>query len=453
MRLTVIGTGYLGFTHAVCMADLGHDVLAMDVDAEKIAKAERAEVPFFEPGLESLLLKNLDAGRLRFTTCGAEAAGFGDVHFLCVGTPQAADGAADLSYLNAAVDALAPRLTGSCLIVGKSTVPVGTARAALERVRAMAPAADAVELAWNPEFLREGLAVQDSLAPDRLVFGVTSEWGARMLREVYARPLAAGVPGLFMDLETAELVKVSANAFLATKISFINAMAEICETAGADVVRLAEALCHDERIGRQFLSPGLGFGGGCLPKDIRAFRATALSLGVKSVADLLGEVDAINSGRRARVAEMAREAVGGSLAGRRVAILGVAFKPGSDDVRDSPSLDVCARLTREGAIVTVHDPVAMSNAAQVSPDLRYARSVPDAAEGAHLVMHLTEWAEYRALDPVLLGGIVAQRTIVDARCALDARLWRAAGWTLRAPGQSQSTNGYLAGPLVNKEVG
>ncbi len=282
MRLTVIGTGYLGFTHAVCMADLGHDVLAMDVDAEKIAKAERAEVPFFEPGLESLLRKNLDAGRLRFTTCGAEAAGFGDVHFLCVGTPQAADGAADLSYLNAAVDALAPRLTGSCLIVGKSTVPVGTARAALERVRAMAPAADAVELAWNPEFLREGLAVQDSLAPDRLVFGVTSEWGARMLREVYARPLAAGVPGLFMDLETAKLVKVSANAFLATKISFINAMAEICETAGADVVRLAEALCHDERIGLQFLSPGLGFGGGCLPKDIRAFRATALSLGVKS---------------------------------------------------------------------------------------------------------------------------------------------------------------------------
>jgi UDPglucose 6-dehydrogenase len=277
--------------------------------------------------------------------------------------------------------------------------------------------------------------VQDSVSPDRLVFGVRSEWAATLLRQVYARPLAAGVPGLVMDLETAELVKVSANAFLATKISFINAMAEVCETVGADVVRLTEALSHDERIGRRFLSAGLGFGGGCLPKDIRAFRATAMSLGVKSVASLLGEVDAINSGRRARVIEMAREAVDGSLAGRRVAVLGVAFKPGSDDVRDSPSLDVCGRLAQNGAIVSVHDPVAMPNAAKVRPDLRYARSVPEAAEGAHLVLHLTEWADYRAIDPVMLAGVVARPTIIDARCALDAGLWRAAGWTVRAPGR------------------
>jgi UDPglucose 6-dehydrogenase len=435
MRLTVIGIGYLGLTHAVCMADLGHEVLAMDVDQQKIVTAGRAEAPFFEPGLEPLLRKNLDSGRLRFTTSCTDVAEFGDVHFLCVGTPEAGDGAADLRCVHAAVDALAPHLRDRCLVVGKSTVPVGTARRLLARIRSAAPAADAADLAWNPEFLREGLAVQDSVSPDRLVFGVRSEWAATLLRQVYARPLAAGVPGLVMDLETAELVKVSANAFLATKISFINAMAEVCETVGADVVRLTEALSHDERIGRRFLSAGLGFGGGCLPKDIRAFRATAMSLGVKSVASLLGEVDAINSGRRARVIEMAREAVDGSLAGRRVAVLGVAFKPGSDDVRDSPSLDVCGRLAQNGAIVSVHDPVAMPNAAKVRPDLRYARSVPEAAEGAHLVLHLTEWADYRAIDPVMLAGVVARPTIIDARCALDAGLWRAAGWTVRAPGR------------------
>ena len=435
MRLTVIGIGYLGLTHAVCMADLGHDVLAIDVDQQKIAKAARAEVPFFEPGLQPLLRKNLDSGRLRFSTSWTEVAAFGVIHFLCVGTPQAWDGAADLGYVHAAVDSLAPHLAARCLVVGKSTVPVGTAREVMERIRATAPAAGAVELAWNPEFLREGLAVQDSLTPDRLVFGVTSEWATGMLEQVYAQALAAGVPGLVMDLETAELVKVSANAFLATKISFINAVAEVCETVGADVVRLAEALSHDERIGRRFLSPGLGFGGGCLPKDIRAFRATAMSLGIKSVADLLGDVDTINSGRRTRVAEMARQAVGGSLTGRRVAVLGVAFKPGSDDVRDSPSLDVCRRLTEEGAIVSVHDPVAMPNAARIEPDLRYAKSVLEAAEGADLVLHLTEWADYRAIAPAVLAGIVAQRTIIDARCALDAGLWRAAGWIVQVPGR------------------
>lgn len=436
LRLSVIGIGYLGLTHAVCMADLGHEVLAIDVDDEKIAKAARAEAPFFEPGLQPLLRKNLDAGRLRFTTSYAEVAEFGAVHFVCVGTPQAADGAADLAYLRAALDALAPHLAGRCLIVGKSTVPVGTARDALMRTRATAPAGEAVELAWNPEFLREGFAVQDSLAPDRLVFGVTSEWAARLLRQVYAQPLATGIPGLVMDLETAELVKVSANAFLATKISFINAMAEVCEAAGADVVRLTEALGHDERIGNRFLSSGLGFGGGCLPKDIRAFRAMATRLGVTSVANLLGDVDSINLGRRTRVADLARAAVGGSLAARRIAVLGVAFKPGSDDVRDSPSLDVCGRLIREGAIVSVHDPVAMPNAARIMPGLRYAPSVLEAAEGAHLVLHLTEWSDYRAIDPAMLVDVVAKPVIVDARCALDAELWRAAGWTFSVPGQA-----------------
>ena len=434
-RLTVIGAGYLGLTHAVCMADLGHDVLAMDVDEKKIARAENGETPFFEPGLEPLLRKNVDAGRLRFTTSFAEAGEFGDVHFACVGTPQGDDGSADLSYLHAAADALAPHLRRPCLIVGKSTVPVGTARELLRRIRGAAPAGSGVDLAWNPEFLREGHAVADSLAPDRFVFGVRSQAAAGLLRHLYAKPLGAGIPALVMDLETAELAKVSANAFLATKISFINAMAEMCEAVGADVLPLAESLGYDARIGPAFLSPGLGFGGGCLPKDIRAFRAAAAGLGVSSVASLLGDVDAINLSRRDRVVALARGAAGGELSGRRVAVLGIAFKPNSDDIRDSPSLDVCGRLAAEGAAVSVHDPVAMPNAARTRPDLRYAASVSEAAQDADLVLHLTEWADYRAIDPAALAEVVARRVIIDARCALDTGQWRAAGWTVQVLGR------------------
>jgi len=434
-RVTVIGTGYLGLTHAVCLADLGHQVLAIDVDEDKIAKAANGEVPFFEPGLEPLLRKNLDAGRLRFTTSFAEVGAFGEVHFLCVGTPQGSDGGADLSFVHAAAGALAPQLTADCLIVGKSTVPVGTARQVLSQVRAIAPAGRRVDLAWNPEFLREGHAVQDSLTPDRIVLGVTSDRAETLLREVYATPLGSGVPLLVMDLETAELVKVAANAFLATKVSFINAMAEMCEASGADVMPLAEALGYDARIGRKFLSPGLGFGGGCLPKDVRAFRATASSLGVGSVVSLLSSVDAINQGRRDQVVTLAIEAAGGTLDGTRVAVLGVAFKPNSDDVRDSPSLAVCDRLRAEGAIVSVHDPVAMPNAAKRRPDLVYARSVFEAAQGAELVLHLTEWSDYQAIDPAALGRVVARRVIIDARCCLDAGLWHNAGWTVRVLGR------------------
>jgi UDPglucose 6-dehydrogenase len=434
-RVTVIGTGYLGLTHAVCMADLGHEVLAIDVDAEKIAKATRGEAPFFEPGLEPLLRKNTDAGRLRFTMSFAEVGQFGDVHFLCVGTPEGESGRADLGAVYAAAEALAPHLTSPSLVVGKSTVPVGTARQVLNRMRAMVPAGGRVDLAWNPEFLREGFAVQDSLAPDRIVLGVTSAQAEARLRQVYRAALEAGTPLLVMDLETAELVKVAANAFLATKISFINAMAEVCEEAGADVIPLAEALGYDARIGRRFLSPGLGYGGGCLPKDIRGFRATAADLGVGSLVSLLTTVDEINLGRRDRVVALAREAAGGSLAGRRVTVLGVAFKPNSDDVRDSPSLAICDHLMAEGAVVSVHDPVAMPSAARKRPGLRYAPSVSEAAEGADLVLHLTEWSDYRAIDPAALARVVARSVIIDARCCLDADLWREAGWTVHVLGR------------------
>lgn len=435
LRVTVIGAGYLGLTHAVCLSDLGHHVVAVDVDEDKIAQASRGEAPFFEPGLEPLLRKNLEAGRLRFTTDFAEVGEFGDLHFVCVGTPQRPGGAAaDLTHVHSAFAALAPHLTRETLIVGKSTVPVGTTRKLVPSVRAAAPAGDAVDMAFNPEFLREGFAVADSLIPNRLVFGVASFRADELLRRAYATALASGTPALTMDFETAELVKLAANSFLATKISFINVMAEVCEVAGGDVTKLAEALGHDERIGRKFLSAGLGFGGGCLPKDIRAFRSAADELGVESLVNLLTTVDTINLGRRERVVTLARKAVGGDLTGKRIAVLGLAFKPNSDDVRDSPSLDVCQRLAEAGAIVSAHDPVAMPNAARTNPDLRYVGSVADAVDGAEVLLHLTEWADYRALDPMTLRKAVSQPTLIDARATLDTAQWRSAGWNVYVPG-------------------
>jgi UDPglucose 6-dehydrogenase len=433
-RITVLGTGYLGTTHAACLAELGFEVLGLDTDDTQVKALAGGSLPFHEPGLEELLQKGLDSGRLRFTTSYADAAEFGDVHFVCVGTPQRADSsAADLSHLEACVEALAPRLTRPCLVVGKSTVPVGTAALLAERLTRLAPVGAEAELAWNPEFLREGHAVADTMRPDRIVAGVTSERAEALLREVYAQPLAAGVPFLVTDLPTAELVKGAANAFLATKVSFINAMAEMCEAAGADIVPLAEALAHDNRIGGRFLVPGLGFGGGCLPKDIRAFAAAARDLGVGSVSSWLGEVDAINLRRRARMVDLALEITGGEC--RVVGVLGCSFKPQSDDIRDSPALDVAGTLHNLGARVTVYDPAAMDRARQVHPELEYASSMMDAAAGADVLLLLTEWREFIEADPAVLGRTVNQRNIADGRGALDADRWRAAGWRYRALGR------------------
>jgi len=436
-RLTVFGTGYLGATHAVCMAELGYDVIGVDVDASKIASLSAGEVPFFEPGLEPLLRKNLEAGRLRFTVSYEEAAAFGDVHFVCVGTPQrAGEYAADLSYVDAVVTGLAPHLTGECLVVGKSTVPVGTAQRLADRLAKEAPAGERAELAWNPEFLREGFAIEDTLHPDRLVFGVREGGrGEAVLREVFAPLIDGGTPVVVADFPTAELVKVSANAFLATKISFINAMAEVCEAAHADVKKLSEALAYDDRIGGRFLHAGLGFGGGCLPKDIRAFMARAGELGVDQALSFLREIDAINGRRRERMVEIAREVVGGTFTGKRIAVLGAAFKPNSDDIRDSPALDVAMAIHRGGGDVTVYDPAAMDNARVRYPDLSYAASAVAAAAGADVVLHLTEWREFRDMDPAALSGVVRERRVVDGRNALDPALWRAAGWTYRALGR------------------
>jgi UDPglucose 6-dehydrogenase len=435
-RLTVIGTGYLGATHAACMADLGFEVLGLDVDKNKIDRLSAGDLPFFEPGLEPVLRRNLESGRLRFTTSFDEAADFGDVHFVCVGTPQKADDyAADLTYLENAISELAPRLTRACLVVGKSTVPVGTASRLAERLAELAPVGEGAELAWNPEFLREGFAVHDTMHPDRIVAGVTSERAEKILRDVYTSMIAAGTPFIVADFPTSELVKVAANAFLATKISFINAMAEVSEAAHADVTKLSEALSYDDRIGGKFLGPGLGFGGGCLPKDIRAFMARAEELGVDQALSFLREVDAINMRRRARMVDLARELLGGSFAGRTVGVLGAAFKPNSDDIRDSPALDVAATIDAQDAQVTVYDPQALANARRVHPGLGYGDSALDAARGAHVVLLLTEWAEFREMDPEELGAVVAERKIVDGRNALDPERWRAAGWTYRALGR------------------
>ena len=435
-RLSVIGTGYLGATHAACMADLGFEVLGLDVDPDKIARLSAGEAPFYEPGLVEVLQRALDSGRLRFTTSFAEVAEFADVHFLCVGTPQKRGSyAADLTYVDAAVTSLAVHLSRPCLVVGKSTVPVGTADRLAGLLTSLAPAGADAELAWNPEFLREGFAVEDTVSPDRLVVGVRSARAEATLREVYTRQLDAGVPFVVTDFPTAELVKVAANSFLATKISFINAMADVCEVAGGDVTMLAKAIGYDPRIGNRFLQAGLGFGGGCLPKDIRAFIARGGELGVGPALAFLREVDEINMSRRTRTVEVARELVGGSLLGINIAVLGAAFKPDSDDVRDSPALNVAAALQLQGAQVKVFDPQAMPNARALFPTLDYAESTDDACEGADLVLLLTEWREFCELDPARLGARVRARRVLDARNALEPAAWRAAGWTYRGLGR------------------
>jgi len=439
MRVTVIGTGYLGAVHAACMAEIGHDVLGVDADPDKIASLASGQALFYEPGLAELLARTIGSGKLRFSTSLAEAADFGDVHFICVGTPQLSDsGAADMSLVEGVIDELAPQLSRDCLVVGKSTVPVGSAARLSARLTGLAHAAPGAKLAWNPEFLSEGTAIQDTLRPDRVVVGVDSAEADAALRQVYAPILAAGTPYVSTDLSTAELVKVSANAFLATKISFINAIADICDAVGADVITLAEAIGLDERIGPSSLAAGLGFGGGCLSKDIRALEFRAEELGVVKSLQFLREIDALNIGRRQRTVDVARALVGGFFPDRHVAVLGVAFKPNTDDVRDSPALSVAVRIKREGATVRVHDPEATGKARELFPDLDYTAEPEQACGGADIVLHLTEWEQYQAIDPVALASVVRQPRLVDARNVLPLDRWRAAGWTVRGLGRAAS---------------
>lgn len=434
------------------MADMGHDVLGVDVDPDKIQALSEGRVPFFEPGLPEILTRNIEAGRLRFTTDYAEAAEFADVHFIGVGTPQRKGSyAADTTYVNAVIETLAPLVSGNHTIFGKSTVPVGTAHELQQKadeITAASTNSARITIAWNPEFLREGHAVKDTLHPDRIVLGLGGDNSNSadqaeqqrvegLAREIYAPALDEGTPFLVMDLPTAELVKVSANAFLATKISFINAVSELCEIVGADVTALADAIGMDDRIGRKFLGAGLGFGGGCLPKDIRAFMARAGELGADQALTFLREVDAINMRRREKTVELARETLGGSLIGRNVTVLGAAFKPNSDDVRDSPALSVAGSLSLSGANVTVYDPQGMDNAAKIFPTLTYAPNVEEALSGAEIVIVATEWKQFQELDPVAARKLVAgdNPAVLDGRNCLPREAWESAGWKFLALGR------------------
>ncbi len=436
MRTTTIGCGYLGTTHAACMAELGYEVLGVEVDPDKLALLRAGKSPVYEPGLSDMLARHVASGRLRFTDSYEEAAAFGEIHFLCLGTPQRPDGlGADVSQVEQAVASLAPRLTGSPVLVGKSTVPVGTAARMADLLAELVPAGVEADLAWNPEFLREGFAVEDTLRPDRIVLGVRSEATEKRLREFLAPVIDHGMPVVVTDYPTAELVKVTANSFLATKISFINAVAEVCEVAGADVVTLADAIGYDDRIGRKFLGAGIGFGGGCLPKDLRAFTHRAGELGVEDVMSLLGEVDAINQHQRERAVQVATGMLGRSLSGARIAVWGAAFKPGTDDVRDSPALWIAGQLHLRGARVTVYDPKARGTAQAAYPTMEYADNPIDVCRDADLLMHMTEWPEFREVDLDAVSAVVAGRRLLDGRNLLDLPAWRAAGWTARGLGR------------------
>lgn len=433
LTLSVIGCGYLGATHATCMSSLGFNVIGVDTDPDKVEMLSRGELPFYEPGLDTLLAQEIKTDRLSFTT-DFSAVAKADVHFVCVGTPQSKDGlAADLTYVKSAVIEIAPFLKDGALVVGKSTVPVGTAQALREQLIKTAPQAD---LAWNPEFLREGFAVEDTLTPNRLVVGVVNDRAEQILKDVYQSIISLGTPWIRADLPTAELVKVAANSFLATKISFINAMAEVCEAAGGDVTILAQAIGYDPRIGSRFLQAGIGFGGGCLPKDIRAFMARAEELGAKQALEFLREIDAINLRARQRVIDVVRSDLSEDLTQYKIAVLGATFKPDSDDVRDSPALDIAVQLHAAGARVVIHDPKGIEPARRRFPNLTFAHNVQECVKDSDLILHLTEWKEYRELNPTVIGDLVKGKIIIDGRNALDRDLWRKAGWKFHALGRT-----------------
>jgi UDPglucose 6-dehydrogenase len=434
VKVTVIGLGYLGATHAVAMAELGHEVIGIEPDSFKLESLKAGILPFHEPGLDKALTKVLSENRIAFQANHDAISASADVHFICVGTPQTkGSDAADTSYVAAAAKELAAWIKPEAVVAGKSTVPVGTAatlKAAMDEI-----AGFDVQLAWNPEFLREGTALEDSLRPDRIVVGTSSQHSVALLRQVYAPILETGTPFLELDVPTAELVKVAANAFLATKISFINAMAEVAEVSGADAVSLAKAIGYDDRIGNKFLRTGIGFGGGCLPKDIRGFVARAEELGVGSAVEFLRDVDAVNLRRRDKVVDLATQELG-SLADKNITMLGISFKPDSDDLRDSPALDIAQRLSAMGAKVTVHDPVSLTGLATRSPELLRQENLTEAVSGADLVILGTEWKQYREIDPQTLGSVVATKTIIDGRNVLDVASWQSAGWRVIALGRN-----------------
>ncbi|MCJ1680479.1 UDP-glucose/GDP-mannose dehydrogenase family protein [Streptomyces sp. APSN-46.1] len=437
MRISVIGCGHLGIPHAAAMAELGHEVIGVDVDQAKVDSLNSGQCPIYETGLPELLARHTASGRLRFTTDIREAAEFAEMHFIGVGTPIDADGRSyDTGQVYGAIRQLAPHLNQACTIVGKSTVTVGTTIQVTALAQRLAPAGQAVDVVWNPEFLREGHAVEDTLRPDRIIAGVTTAEGEKAIRAVYAPILDAGVPIFVTDPQTAELAKGAANSFLGLKISYINAVADMCEAAGGDVSRIVEILGIDPRIGSGGMMPGIGYGGGCLPKDVRAFTASARQLGATDAAKLLRAAEEINESRTAVAMALITRALGGRpLKAARVTVWGAAFKPGTNDVRESPALALAHALQQAGGTVTVHDPQAVATAMVRNPELDYTGDLRASLRGADLVVLATEWPEYRQASPQALVDGPANPLLVDCRTSLDAESWRAAGWTVHQLGR------------------
>ena len=434
VKISVVGTGHVGLTTAACLAHIGHEVLGVDDDAEKIAQIERGEAPFHEPGLSELVAEGLDTGRLRVSTSTAEAAAHAEVVFVCVGTPTLPSGEADLAQVERVGRAVAANLHGYAVVVEKSTVPVETGVWLQEIMDQERNGHGEFDVASNPEFLREGQAVRDALEPDRIVVGADSERALERLREVY-RPIidSTGCPFVTTDLATAELIKHSSNAFLATKISFINQVAEICERTGADVEEVAHAMGLDARIGPSFLRAGIGYGGECFPKDVRAYRYKADQLGVDF--GILREIEQVNAGRVEAFVEKIRTVAGG-LSGRRVGLWGLSFKPETDDLRNAPAVEVARTLLDEGAAIVAHDPAAMTAVKRLLPEIGLASTPYDAARDAECLVICTEWPEYAAADLERLRGEMASAVVVDGRNVFRPRDMAAAGFVYASIGRA-----------------
>ncbi|MFD5696547.1 UDP-glucose dehydrogenase family protein [Streptomyces lasiicapitis] len=430
MRVSVIGCGHLGAPHAAAMAELGHEVVGVELSPETCRILQSGRGAFYERGLDELLAKHVASGRLRFTTELPEAAGWADLHFLAVGTPLREDGRGyDVSQVLGAVRSLAPLLTRPCTIVGKSMVTVGTVARLQEIVSA--EAAEGVELVWNPEFLREGHAVEDSLHPDRIVAGLSSAAAQKAIAEVYAPILArGGVELIVTDPQTAEVLKSAANAFLSTKISFINAMAEVCEITGADVNAVAYGIGIDHRIGHAGMRPGIGYGGGCLPKDVAAFAHRVEELGAEHAAGLLGAVEAVNRSRMDTAVALVERAHGSALDGAAITVLGASFKPGTSDVRNSPALRLAGRLHQAGARTVIYDPESNEAARRLHPEYTYANDLRSALHEAEAVVLATDWPLFTQDTqlPSSAGAIVRARVLIDVRNSVDSHAWLAAGW-------------------------
>ncbi|MFD0213532.1 UDP-glucose dehydrogenase family protein [Streptomyces hirsutus] len=437
MRVSVIGCGHLGIPHAAAMAELGHEVIGVDVDQTKVDRLNAGECPIYEPGLPELLARHTASGRLRFTTDIRDAADFAELHFIGVGTSIDADGRSyDTGQVYGAIRQLAPHLTRTCTIVGKSTVTVGTTSQVTALAQRLAPVGTGVDVVWNPEFLREGHAVEDTLRPDRLIAGLTTAEAEKTIRAVYAPILDAGVPLFVCDPQTAELAKGAANTFLGLKISYINAVADMCEAAGGDISQIVEILGIDPRIGSGSMRPGIGYGGGCLPKDIRAFTASARQLGATEAATLLRAAEKLNETRTDIAMDLIARALGDRLIkGARVTVWGAAFKPGTNDVRESPALALAQALQQAGGTVTVHDPQAVATAVIRNPEFDYTDDLPASLDGADLVVLATEWPEYGQADPGVLVGRPTTPLLADCRTTLDPEPWRAAGWTVQQLGR------------------